>query len=306
MKNNGHFVQHTKLFGAVLGVAYLMAGCTANAAPSEAQIQALAKKTKEQLVFVKGGEFQMGDFGEIHSEEKMQYSGPLDDGPLHKVIVSDFSISKYKVTLADYDIYAGANNLPLPFRVDKERGTDLGVREHPRSAEFPVGVDWQDAKNYCQWIGKKINLQMGLPSEAQWEYAARARGRLMIFATDNGLDEPGRNYATFEQVREINGQSGGNTPVGMYPPNPLGLFDLGMNGFEWTEDWYAEDYYSRSPVDNPRGPQVGTKKVVRGQPNGNPRVAMTFVRRTREPKLVDSKGTVTNRSYNFRCVAHGL
>lgn len=74
----------------------------------------------------------MGDFGEIRSEEKLQYSGPLDDGPLHKVIVSDFSISKYKVTLADYDIYADANNLPLPFKVDKDRGTDLGGTEISR------------------------------------------------------------------------------------------------------------------------------------------------------------------------------
>ena len=124
----------------------------------------------------------------------------------------------------------------------------------------------------------------------------------MIFATNNGEGQPGVNCASFDQMQAANPSSGG-MPVGMFPPNPLGLYDMAANGYEWTTDWYEERYYARSPVNNPQGPSTGSSKVVRGMHNAGDHAVMTFARNSREPALNDSKGVLTNRSYSFRWVA---
>ena len=287
-----------------VGMLALLPGCRAQAtAPPETAVQALAKKTKEQLVFVKGGEYLMGDFGEIHSEDKLQYSSDLDDGPLHKVVISDFWMSKYKVTLGDYDTYAVANGLPIAYTMNLPHPGLERIRAHPLSRSFPAGVDWKDAKNYCQWIGRQIQQNMDLPTEAEWEYAARARGAMMIFGTDNGKQDTGRNFPSFKQTEAISGRGSGDLPVGTYPPNPLGLYDVGFNGAEWMNDWYAEDYYRHSSTNNPKGPDHGVKKVLRGTPNGTTHMTMTFDRRSRVPELANTEMTVSNKGYGFRCVA---
>ena len=290
-------------FGCLFSVGALI-GCQAKPAVSTpAAIQSLANKTKEQLVLVQGGEFQMGDFGEIHNSEKLPYSGERHDGPIHSVSLSTYSISKHKVTLGDYDVYTGANNLPLTYSGSNARASDIKNRAHPKSASFPVGVDWEDAQNYCRWIGTQIGKKMDLPTEAEWEYAARARGTFLVYPTDNGKAEPGRNFPSLDETEAVSGDTTGDMPVGMYPPTALGLHDLGHNGFEWTSDWYAEDYYGRSPAKDPRGPEAGIKKVIRGLSPGESKPAMTFERSSREPQLANSRGNVTNRSYGFRCVA---
>ena len=286
------------------GTAAVVLACSAQAEPpGDDKIQALAKRTKEQLILVKGGEFLMGDFGEIDGAEKLPYSSASDDGPLHRVVLSDYFIGKYKVTLGDYDLYATATGQPMLYRSSNQTAGDKKVRAHPKSPTFPAGVDWADAKRYCQWIGGKIGHQMDLPTEAEWEFAARGRGKLLIFATDNGTEDRGRNFATLEQNEEVTGTDAGDMPVGLYPPNPIGLHDMASNGFEWTDDWYAADYYARSPVNNPTGPQLGSKKVLRSLPNGESHPAMTFQRRSREPAIAQSTMGITNRGYGFRCVA---
>ena len=295
-----HTLRPSLLIAALLS-AGMLSGCEAKSKPDDAQLQALIAKAKDGMVFVKGGEFQMGDFGEVHGPDKLPYSFQQDDGPLHKVTVSDFSIAKYKVTLGDYDLYAKANKLPLPYMSGD--ASDVRVRKHPKSASFPVGVDWPDARAYCQWLGKQVGQTMDLPTEAEWEFAARARGSEVIFPTDNGKEEPGRNFATYDQTEAINGRGSGDMPVGLYPATALGLFDMGTNGAEWTGDWYAADYYARSPAANPRGPETGTKRAIRGLPTGQTHPTMTFQRRAREPLLADSPTNVTNRGYGFRCVA---
>ncbi len=143
----------------VAGVAF---GCQAKPTPpTDAQIQALVKKTKNDLVFVKGGDFMMGDFGEIHSEEKLPYSFEQDDGPLHQVSVSDFSISKFKVTLAEYDLYAASYNLPLPYVGPKAMAGELRIRKDPQSSLFPVGVDWADAQGLLPMAWKAFESEYG-------------------------------------------------------------------------------------------------------------------------------------------------
>ncbi|WP_049191966.1 formylglycine-generating enzyme family protein, partial [Serratia marcescens] len=114
--------------------------------------------------------------------------------------------------------------------------------------------------------GKKIDL----PTEAQWEYAARSRGQYLPFATDNGELEKGKNIPDEEQLDEYTDGLGIPIyPIGKYPPNPLGLYDMGLSGSEWVNDWYASDYYSHSPVKDPKGPSNGTKKVLRGYVGGD-------------------------------------
>lgn len=294
------------VLSAAAALASSMAACQAKApAAPTASSADLASKTRSQLVAIQGGQFKMGDFGETHSAEKLPYTGETDDNPVHEVKLGDFSMLKYKVTVADYDVYAAANGLPGAYLGPNQSAGDKLARSHPKIGMMPVGVNWQDAKNYCQWIGKQIGQPMDLPTEAEWEYAARAGGKERIFATNNGEDQPGVNFASFDQMRAAN-PSSGDMPVGMYPPNPLGLYDMAANGFEWTNDWYDERYYARSPVDNPQGPETGTEKVLRGSDNGGDHAATTFGRDKRAPALADSKGVITNRSYGFRCVARSI
>ncbi len=104
------------------------------------------------------------------------------------------------------------------------------------------------------WESKQ-GLSFGLPTEAQWEYAARNRGQLVVLATDNGTIDRGRNYSpSLHNPME----------VGHFPPSPMGFYDLSGNAAEWVQDWYVEDYYKHSPVHDPRGPKMGRSKVYRG------------------------------------------
>ena len=272
------------------------------------RIEALKAKTLKNLVFVEGGSFMMGDFGPIHSPEKLPYSRQTDDDVLHKVTLDSYSIGAYKVTYEEYDVYTDAMGLPR---------IAMGKRDDYRQPNVPAGASWQDARNYCQWIGKQLNLPMDLPTEAQWEYAARSRGKMVVYATDNGKVEDGRNVANDDQREEYLRKNGVRSyramPVGLYPPNPIGLYDLITNGKEWAVDWYADDYYEASPEKNPEGPGSGTKKVMRGYSSeaGDNLIntSMTFTRQQQPPELPERMydGRPTGLSQyggsTLRCVA---
>jgi formylglycine-generating enzyme required for sulfatase activity len=120
-------------------------------------------------------------------------------------------------------------------------------------------VTWQQAKDYCQWLGKESGKKFDLPTEAQWEYAARSRGQYFPFATNNGEYLPENVPGKDELDKYTDGFGFPFYPVGKYPQIPLGLYDMGLSGSEWTNDWYASDYYSHSPVNDPQGPAQGTK-----------------------------------------------
>lgn len=248
-------------------------------------VQALLEKTRKNLRFVAGGTFQMGDFGPIDSPEKLPYSPSDDNKVLHKVTLDSFSISGYKTTYADLDVYSAATGQPR-FGVDS---STLRFR-YPEAAG---GLDWQHARAYCQWLGGLMKLPMDLPTEAQWEYAARNRGQMAQFATDNGKVEPGRNVWEYQQrldyieKNKLNGYSP-SLPLGQFPASPLGLRDMMTDGYEWTLDWYAADYYQRSPERNPPGPSAGTERVLRGSAGSSGAAlsfgdGMTIARSHREP-----------------------
>ena len=200
----------------------------------------------------------MGDFGPEHSIDKLPYAGG-DSSPLHKVTLDDFHLSATKATYADFDVYTDVTGQK---RVGKFSENSLKDRL-PDSA---AGINWQQARNYCQWLGQQLNLNMDLPTEAQWEYAARNRGQYVLYATDNGKMDIGRNIWSFKQRQDRQDKLNAfrNIPeIKRFPPSPLGFYDMLTDNYEWMLDWYDPEYYSKSPEKNPQGPATGTLKVVR-------------------------------------------
>jgi len=268
----------------------------------EERVARLKKKVLSDLVFVKGGTFMMGDFGPLWSPDKLPYSDDPTSKPVHEVTLSSFSIAKYKTTYAEFDVFTDASK--------SERAADNPLDKAFRYPSVPAGVPWQRAKDYCQWLGKITQLPVDLPTEAQWEYAARSRGQFFVWATDNGSIDHGRNYPAAGQTRLISPSGESDPyPVGIFPPNPLGLYDASHNGEEWTNDWFDENYYQRSPRKDPQGPATGTKKVARGWPVGDSIVPNTMYRRARALVKPDAKSHFTPgkmlppsyRSSGFRC-----
>lgn len=225
------------------------------------RLAALKDKTKRDFVFIQGGTFMMGDFGRVHSEEKLYYTGQADNKPLHEVTLSSFSLSRFKVTYLEFDLYSETTG-----RRKVARETWLKNERKPTN---PVSVVWKEARNYCRWLGKLTNLSIDLPTEAQWEYAARNRGGFVLFPTNNGEYEPGYNLSHYDQ-QKANGDAR-DYPIGIFPATPLGLYDMAENGYEWMQDWYDADYYENSPKKDPKGPSTGTKKVMRTRPSVNDR-----------------------------------
>ena len=261
-----------------------MTACPAqNNKPSQEQIDDLIVRTKANLVFVEGGTFTMGDFGPITREDKLPLTSFPHNKHLHDVTLDSFSMMALRVTYTDYDLYTASKGLP---RVEETyKDTSLpSIRQVPN---MPVGVNWPEANGYCQWLGEITGLPMSLPTEAQWEYAARNRGQFVVFPTDNGEFEEGRNFASFSQkesyVRGYPDDPPQNVnPNGLFPPTPLGLYDMGFGGSEWMLDWYAADYYKHSPTHNPQGPESGERKVLRGSTDHNAEGHTTVFRRSRE------------------------
>jgi len=188
-------------------------------------------------VHIPAGEFQMGAApgdGEADADEK----------PRHPVrITKGFWMSETPVTVAEYKRFT--RSLPPPPDFNPGWSKD----DHPI-----VRVTWDEAKVYCEWAGGR------LPTEAEWEYAARG-GK-------DGLKYPWGNEITSENANYGGSKWKGTSPVRSYPANAWGLYDMAGNVWEWVADWYGEKYYatlpSDKPAEDPRGPQSGEVRVLRG------------------------------------------
>ncbi|MFP5973548.1 formylglycine-generating enzyme family protein [Enterobacter mori] len=257
----------------------------------------LVDKSIANMVSVKAGDFLMGDFGTLVGD-KLPFSIQQDDKVLHKVALSSFMISKYKVTNADYNTYLDVTGkTPPPVNILAKGSPSL------LSDSYSVRVTWQQAKDYCLWLGEQSGKKIDLPTEAQWEYAARSEGKYLPFATDNGEIDRGRNYPTDDDLSKYTGGLGLPIyPIGKYPPNPLGLYDMGLSGKEWTNDWYASDYYSHSPIKDPKGPNKGMKKVLRGAVGGSDQYALTIFRQSLSPNTKPEDEDYVYDVGVFRCV----
>lgn len=271
------------------------------------RLKALADKSRRDQVFVKGGTFQMGDFGHLQSEEKLPWDGNSDSSPLHEVTLDSYSISRYKVTLAEFDLYAEVNKV-ASVQTEDIYETALASWQPWRKPSNPAGVTWEQAKAYCQWVGALTKQPFDLPTEAQWEYAARDRGKFIVYPTNNGKLEWNVNAPSYDLTGSINGgHAGWPFGIALFPPSPLGLYDLTINSLDWVEDWYDSDYYEVSDkTKNPRGPKQGSEKVQRSWPTSDSRAAMTMTRRA-EPPGPQKRKNGAPKSTTFgglRCVTH--
>jgi formylglycine-generating enzyme required for sulfatase activity len=142
--------------------------------PTGEELAKFKDKLRGELVFVKGGQFLMGDFGPQFSQEKLPYSADDGAAPAHNVELASYSVLKHRVTFADFDLYTRANHLP-----------PIGVREaydlQFRFPDFPAAfVTWQQSRDFCKWAGEVTGMPLDVPTEAQWEYAARSRGEMWV------------------------------------------------------------------------------------------------------------------------------
>ena len=289
----------------------ILSGCDQTAANTkaddsrEAELNTIINKVKSELVYVKGGEFLMGDFGEQYGKEHLPYDANSDSKPLHKVELTGYSISKFKVDNTEYKFYLAYNNLP-------GRVVNGGVRTKTRweekngIANGPAHVDWYEAEAYCQWLAKVTKLPFSLPTEAQWEYAARNRGQYVIAPTNDGTiqieNRKGINVASEDDREDYSRKIGSSLgilspmPGDFRPPNPLGIYDMAGNGWEWVKDWYDPDYYKSSPVKDPQGPDKPVYKddddgyfykSMRSYDYSGPGRGLTVVRYKADPKSRD-------------------
>jgi sulfatase modifying factor 1 len=164
-----------------------------------------------------------------------------DEKPAHPVTLSSFNIGKYEVTQAQWQEVMGAN--PSKFK---------------GCAECPVeNVSWNDTQEFIKKLQKLTGKRFRLPTEAEWEFAARGG------TTSKGYQYAGGN--TLSSVAwHYNNSNKKTHPVGQKDPNELGLYDMSGNVFEWCSDWFGKDHYNNSSSSNPKGASSGIHKVLRG------------------------------------------
>jgi len=198
-----------------------------------------------------------------------------DEQPAHRVCVDGFYMGKYEVTQGEYTAIMNYN----PSRFNK------GDR-------YPMErASWNNARDFIQKLNSRTGRKYRLPTEAEWEYAARSGGKKEQYA--------GSNFP--EAIAWFADNSGSSTHrVGTKASNGLGLYDMSGNVWEWCRDWYDSDYYNKSPVNNPKGPSSGSVRVRRGGSfYGAARGVRSVFRRKNSP------GVKLNGVFGFRLVLPG-
>lgn len=207
------------------------------------------------MALIPSGEFWMGR-NQLWLVDELGWNerDRLDDRPVHLVYIDPFYIDRYETTNEDYQrfVQATGHRLPLHWAAGK---IPAGKQRHP-----VYNISWEDAETYCKWMDKR------LPTEAEWERAARGGLEKKLYPWGDQLGAPQRGNAPAAQtVRAAHtGFPNGPIVVGSYPPNNFRLYDMTGNVWEWVSDWYERDYYSVSPDRNPQGPAKGMYRVFRG------------------------------------------
>ncbi|MDD5224967.1 MAG: SUMF1/EgtB/PvdO family nonheme iron enzyme [bacterium] len=200
----------------------------------------------EPTAYLPAGCFNMGDvFGE----------GDSDERPVHSACVAAFRMDINEITNAQYRACVDSGKCTVPVKsFSNARFSYFG---NPNYDKYPViYVDWHQANAYCQWIGGR------LPTEAEWEYAAR--GGLSGKRYPWGDNDPTCDLGAPNGAQYDSCSPGDTLAAGSFTPNGYGLYDLAGNAWEWVNDWYDGLYYSSSPTNDPAGPSSGINRVIRG------------------------------------------
>lgn len=255
----------------ILALALTGLGFIKASKPAPAAAARVVNDGHGDFVYVPAGAFRMGDnFGDGESRER----------PVHVVELDAFYIAKYEMTNGEWrkfrddpgyeetKFWPGGKVVPkdqVPYWTQAQNhggGT-------PGSDDYPLlGVNWDSATAYCNWLSAKTGKKYRLPTEAEWEKAARGTDQRR-YPWGNSID---RSYANYTGAQKFDtGQW-----VGFYDgsrrgelqthsgESPYGAFDMAGNVMEWCQDWYSRNYYSVSPRKNPQGPASGAYRVVRG------------------------------------------
>ncbi len=236
----------------------------------------MSQPTLPDLARIPAGDFLMGA---ADAED--------DERPVHRVSVSEFLIGRFPVTQDDYARFVRATGHPAPaireLPLITQGGRDATFRELAesyvwRNADPPSGrgshpvvlVRYDDAHAYCEWLSAVIGRIVRLPTEAELEKAARGGVEAQRYPWGNDIDASRGNYLSDGSVK----RQRGTRPTGTYTPNAYGLYDMCGNVWEWVSDWYAPDSYGLAEERDPRGPEAGTMRIVRGGSWVNDDVAM--------------------------------
>ena len=181
----------------------------------------LVNSVMDQMIYVPGGTF---DF---------------QTSPNAKTTLDGYYMTKFAITEYQYKSYKKLMGLP-----PNENYGDKTVKYF--NGKYPVIADLTQAIAFCKWIGKQANLPIDLPTEEQWEYAARSGGKDVMFATTNGKLEPGKNFPTEKDTHQL------RMLVNLYPPNPMGFYMMNANGFELTSSCWADYGYMNGHMHDPK------------------------------------------------------
>jgi len=175
-------------------------------------------------------------------------TGRDDEQPAHRVWVATFQLAAFQVRNCDYAEFVGATGHAPP--------PEWNHRDFAHPEQPVVSVSWFDAVAYCEWLTVQTGRSYRLPTEAEWERAARGGVEGAAFPWGNDPPQTRPEYASrWKSAPE---------PVGRHQPNAFGLYDICENVHEWCSDWYAADYYHGSPERNPAGPPEGKRRASRG------------------------------------------
>ncbi len=308
--NRGHFSPKHPGFDLGLRVALIPADKVLPAAePTHAPPKQITNSIGMKLTLVPSGEFMMGSKESAEETDAFfnkNYGLPLEadvrkgEHPQHRVrITRPFYLGIYHVTLGQYRRFV----TETAYKADSERGKipaavgwnqdtnkyDINAKYSWRNTGFEqtdehpvVNVSWNDSVAFCKWLTRKEGTLYRLPTEAVWEYACRAGSTTRYYNGDDpellakvGNVADATAKAKIPYWKHTIKASDGfvfTAPVGSFKPNAFGLYDMLGNACQWCSDWYGEDYYGNSPVDDPKGPSTGQYRVIRGNSwSGDPK-----------------------------------
>ncbi len=229
-------------------------------------------KDGSEMVLIPAGSFEMGDhFDQRNDDHEL---------PIHQVELDAFYMDAYQVTMGQFKQFVEDSEYDYD---DWDRVAECSpTKQHPM-----IHVNWYNATAYAEWAGKR------LPTEAEWEYAAR--GGLV------GKRYPGGDEITHDDAN-YSGTGGKDkwsqcAPVGSFAANEYGLYDMAGNVYEWCQDRYGSDYYSDSPAKNPPGPDNGSGRVLRGGAWSSGKSRLRVAGRS------NGNPYARGRGHGFRCVS---